>query len=114
MSNSVSGDPEMSNKLTDLVVAARRAFVPKNLMDEERDDRKSFLATVMDSFTMNDIGCCEGDPRMKADPLSTRLHVKSPLKAISIYNDLDLEIKVIFIPPEQRIPFHSHPGMTVF
>jgi hypothetical protein len=31
MSNSVSGDPDMSNKLTDLVCAARKAFVPKYL-----------------------------------------------------------------------------------
>ena len=104
----------MSNKLTDLVVAARRAFVPKNLTQEVRDERYSYLASLMDTFTMNDIGCCEKDPRMRSDPLSTKLHVKSPLKAISIYNDLDLEIKVIFIPPEQRIPFHTHPGMTVF
>jgi hypothetical protein len=56
----------------------------------------------MDEFTMCDIGCCEKDPRMQADPLSKKLHVKSPLKAISIYNDLDLEIKVIFIPPGQK------------
>ena len=34
MSNSVSGDPNMSNKLTDLVVAARRALVPCNLSHE--------------------------------------------------------------------------------
>ena len=39
---------------------------------------------------------------------------KAPIKAISIYNDLDIEVKVIFIPPGQRIPLHDHPGMFVF
>ena len=36
MSNSVSGDPNMTNKITDLVISARRAFVPKDLSEEER------------------------------------------------------------------------------
>ena len=114
MSNSVSGDPDMDNKLTDLVVAARRAFAPQQIDSEEKQIRYDELAALMDTFAMHDIGCCEKDPRMKIDPVSSKLHVKSPLKAISIYNDLDLEIKAIFIPPNSRIPMHDHPGMTVF
>lgn len=114
MSNSVSGDPDMSNKLTDLIVAARRAFVPKDLTKEEKGTRFDTLAKFMDNLTMNDIGCCEKDPRMKSDPMSSKMCTKSPLKSISIYNDLDIEVKCIFIPPGQKIPLHDHPGMTVF
>lgn len=114
MSNSVSGDPNMSNNLTDLVIAARRAFVPKDLTKEEKEIRYDILAKFMDTLSMNDIGCCEKDPRMKCDPISDKMCIKSPLKSISVYNDLDLEVKCIFIPPGQKIPLHDHPGMTVF
>ena len=104
----------MTNKLTDLVIASRKAFVPQNISEDERQNRYNELACLMDSFTCKDIGCCENDPRLKVDPISKKLHIKSPLKAISIYNDLEIEIKCIFIPPGQRIPLHNHPGMTVF
>lgn len=68
----------------------------------------------MDTLDIHDVGCCENDPRCMIDPESRRKCTKAPIKAISIYNDLDIEVKVIFIPPGSRIPLHDHPGMCVF
>jgi hypothetical protein len=63
MSMSVSGQPDMDNKLTDIVVKARQALVPQGLSDSESKKRCTELALMMDSLDIHDVGCCQNDPR---------------------------------------------------
>jgi len=88
--------------------------VPQGFPQDEIKRRCDELATLMDQLDIHDIGCCKNDPRCQIDPKSRMCNTKAPLKAISIYNDLDIEVKVVFIPPGSRIPLHDHPGMNVF
>jgi len=58
MSMSVSGDVDMDNKLTDIVIKARQSLVPKDLSDAESKKRCAELAALMDTLDIHDIGCC--------------------------------------------------------
>ena len=50
---------------------------------------------MMDQLDIHDIGCCSNDPRAQIDPESRMRNTKAPIKGISIYNDLDIEVKII-------------------
>ena len=104
----------MSNIVTDLIVAAKRAMIPTNLKPAELEKRRKILCEMMDKCTTMDFGFREDDNRLKCDKQSEECKVKPPNHAISLYNDLELEVKVFFIPVGQRIPLHDHEGMTVF
>lgn len=69
---------------------------------------------MMDTLNIHDIGACNTDPRLKADPASETNHTKSPLKVVKVYEDLEIAINAFFIPPGQCIPLHDHQEMTVF
>ena len=98
-----------ANKLTDLVVASRRAFVPQDLSEEERSVRFDTLATLMDGYSMDDVSCCHKDPRLEVCPFTKKLHTQKQFLSTSLYSDSDIEIKCVYIPPGSKIPLHDHP-----
>jgi len=114
MGMSVSGDPNLSNKVTDLAVLARRAFAAPGLTQSEKESRWKELTDFMDTLSIHDIGACCDDPRLSLDQTSEKNNTKSPNKIIKIYEDLEIAINAFFIPPGTGLPLHDHQQMTVF